>query len=91
MISHEQLGTSKFQQLRCICQLISLGLISLGGNKRLKIYGKLNCCSGKRMKVENRVFFKNGQEAIQCGYRPCGHCMRGEFAKWKNQDKDRQM
>ena len=57
--------------------------IQLGGNSRLKIYGLLTCKSGKRMKKENRVFFKNETEAIQLGFRPCGHCQRKAYAKWK--------
>jgi len=32
-------------------------LICFGGNTKLKIYGTLNCSSGKRMKKQNRVFF----------------------------------
>lgn len=55
-----------------------------GGNAKLKIYGRLNCRSGKRMKRENRVFFNTEQEAIQSGYRPCGHCMKKEYKKWKD-------
>ena len=50
--------------------------ICLGGNIKLKIYGRLNCTSGKRMKKINRVFFTSIEEAIQQGFRPCGHCMR---------------
>ncbi|WP_262902036.1 Ada metal-binding domain-containing protein [Pinibacter aurantiacus] len=53
--------------------------INFGGNAKLKIYGKLSCKSGKRMKRENRVFFHSGEEAILSGYRPCGHCMRKEY------------
>lgn len=56
--------------------------ICLGGNEKLKIYGTLHCRSGKRMKRENRVFFASEQEAIQLGYRPCGHCMKSEYQKW---------
>lgn len=52
------------------------GLILLGGNRKLKIYGELRCVSGKRMKRENRVFFGSEEEALQYGYRPCGHCKR---------------
>jgi len=59
------------------------GEISLGGNSKLKIFGKLNCSSGKRMKKENRVFFKSTLEAMQLGFRPCGHCMRNEYRVWK--------
>jgi methylphosphotriester-DNA--protein-cysteine methyltransferase len=57
--------------------------ILFGGNKRLKIYGKLNCGQGKRMKKQNRVFFKNETEARSNGFRPCGHCMKNAYIKWK--------
>lgn len=53
--------------------------ISFGGNSKLKNYGILNCRSGKRMKKDNRVFFKSAAEAIEKGYRPCGHCMKKEY------------
>lgn len=58
--------------------------ICFGGNLKLKIYGKLNCSSGKRMKKENRIFFRSEKEAIEQGFRPCGHCMNKEYKKWKN-------
>lgn len=58
--------------------------ISLAGNSKLKIYGVLWCSSGKRMKRENRIFFTSEQEAQQNNYRPCGHCMKVEYKKWKN-------
>jgi methylphosphotriester-DNA--protein-cysteine methyltransferase len=61
---------------REIIQLIRAEEITLAGNSRLKIYGRLNCASGKRMKKENRVFFENETEALASGFRPCGHCMR---------------
>jgi len=53
--------------------------IRFGGNRKLKIYGTLSCASGKRIKRENRVFFATETEAIQNGYRPCGHCMRKQY------------
>ncbi|WNI37882.1 Ada metal-binding domain-containing protein [Chryseobacterium sp. SG20098] len=58
--------------------------ICYGGNKKLKIYGLLSCRSGKRMKMENRVFFTGEKEALENGYRPCGHCMREAYQQWKN-------
>ncbi|WP_209912859.1 Ada metal-binding domain-containing protein [Chryseobacterium jejuense] len=57
--------------------------IRLGGNKNLKIYGLLDCRSGKRMKRDNRIFFTDESEALQNGYRPCAHCMRNEYQQWK--------
>jgi methylphosphotriester-DNA--protein-cysteine methyltransferase len=52
--------------------------ISFAGNIRLKIYGRLNCGSGKRMKKENRVFFISEEEAKAEGFRACGNCMRNK-------------
>lgn len=65
-------------------KLIRHTQIGLGGNRKLKIYGLLNCASGKRMKRENRVFFTGLNEAINKGYRPCGNCLRAEYKEWKN-------
>lgn len=58
--------------------------ICFGGNKNLKIYGRLNCSFGKRMKRENRIFFASEKEALQNEFRPCGPCMRREYKKWKD-------
>src|SRR5215211_6528627 len=54
-------------------------LFVLAGNSKLKIYGRLNCKSGKRMKKENRVFFTSEEEAIEQGFRPCGNCLRKQY------------
>lgn len=56
--------------------------ISYGGNKKLNIYGKLNCSSGKRMNRINRVFFSSADDAENQGYRPCGNCMKSEYERW---------
>ena len=77
MISHEDIGPL------FIFKKIKNGEIVFAGNRKLKIYGMLHCASGKRMKKENRVFFFNEQEAIENGYRPCGHCMRSDYDNWK--------
>jgi len=64
-------------------RLIKRGAVVLAGNRKLKIYGALYCKSGKRMKQENRVFFASEQKAITQGYRPCGHCMKTAYQRWK--------
>ena len=64
--------------------MIRHGMVAWGGNKRLKIYGRLKCASGKRMKKEKRVFFATAGQAMADGYRPCGHCMRDEYKTWKD-------
>lgn len=55
--------------------------VVLGGNEKLKIYGKLNCRSGRRMNKGNRVFFGSLQEALNLGFRPCGHCLPADYKK----------
>ena len=57
--------------------------IQYAGNSKLKIFGLLSCRSGKRMKNKNRVFFKTETEALAAGFRPCGHCMRDQYRRWK--------
>ncbi len=70
MIAHAEIEDAE------VFRLIRSGRIRFGGYRRLKIYGRLGCWSGKRMRRENRVFFESEQEAIEAGYRPCGHCMK---------------
>jgi hypothetical protein len=86
MIRHQDLGPSSFTQLRQLKTLMDAGVITLGGNANLKIYGLLSCPSGKRMKPANHVFFQNEQEALAHGYRPCGHCLREKYRVWKAKD-----
>jgi len=76
MLHHSTLPIS---ELKCAIRNRS---ILFAGNGKLKIYGTLHCNSGKRMKKENRVFFTSEKEAIQNGYRPCGHCLRDAYLKW---------
>lgn len=86
MIGHTDLGQTPFARLRALQSMIANKQITFGGNKKDKIYGVLNCKAGERMKAENRVFFADGQEAIESGYRPCGSCMRREYQIWKLQN-----
>jgi hypothetical protein len=59
----------------------------LGGNGRLRIYGRLDCGTARaalpRAYAEHRVFFKDEAAAIGAGYRPCGNCMRARYQAWK--------
>jgi hypothetical protein len=60
----------------------------LGGNRRLKIYGRLDCPSALRALsrgyAQRRVFFANEATAIAAGYRPCAVCMPVEYRRWKS-------
>ena len=60
------------------------GQIIFGGNYRQKIYGHLNCSSGKKLKKDKRVFFTCMDEVFLQGFRPCGNCMKAAYKKWKD-------
>ncbi|MDB5111086.1 MAG: metal-binding protein [Mucilaginibacter sp.] len=83
MYTHLTLGDTDFARKRALQALIASGEIKLGGYKRGAIYGTLSCSAGKRMKTENRVFFRDEQEALAAGYRPCGNCMPEKYKTWK--------
>jgi methylphosphotriester-DNA--protein-cysteine methyltransferase len=58
-----------------------------GGNRKLKIYGRLDCASARRALpkgyARHRVFFADEAAAIAAGYRPCGTCLRERYREWK--------
>lgn len=62
---------------------------TIGGHKKLKIYGKMDCPSAlsyikKGQYINNRVFFLDEEVAIKNGYRPCAKCLKKEYLIWKN-------
>lgn len=78
MMQHNDIGKKE------LAHKIKSSEITYAGNSRLKIYGLLNCQSGKRMLHHNRVFFANENEAIELGYRPCGNCLPNQYKAWKS-------
>ncbi|MBI5112047.1 Ada metal-binding domain-containing protein [Rhodoplanes serenus] len=61
---------------------------ALGGNRRLRIYGRLDCPSALRWiakghYVKNRVFFADAATAVAAGYRPCAICLPAEWRRYK--------
>jgi Metal binding domain of Ada len=61
---------------------------SLGGHRRSRIYGRLDCPAAKRAiarggYVAHRVFFLNEDHAKAAGYRPCAACLPEAYANWK--------
>jgi hypothetical protein len=53
---------------------------TLGGNRRLRIYGRLDCPNALRWierghYVRHRVFFADEETARAAGYRACKICM----------------
>lgn len=87
MVNHIDLGCNSGERRAAVGSLIRKGAITLGGYKKAKIYGVLACSSGKRMKAENRVFFKDEADALANGFRPCGHCMKEQYVQWKKEKK----
>jgi methylphosphotriester-DNA--protein-cysteine methyltransferase len=83
MYNHIELGKDVAERKRNLNSLIRSRAIALGGYRKDRIYGQLSCSSGKRMKIENRVFFKDEAEALEKGYRPCGNCLTEKHKKWK--------
>ena len=60
----------------------------LGGHRRNKVYGRLDCAGALRWiakgkYVRHRVFFADEPAAIAAGYRPCARCMPVEYDAWK--------
>lgn len=60
---------------------------TLGGNRRPRIYGRLDCPSAIRALpkgyARRRVFFLDEAAAIAAGYRPCGRCLPQRYRAWK--------
>lgn len=66
-----------------VFQLLRGRTIMMAGNRRQRIYGQLDCRSGKRMRRANRVFFADATSAVVAGYRPCGHCLPDHYRQWQ--------
>ena len=63
---------------------------TLGGHRRSRIYGRLDCPSALRAiarggYVAGRVFFADEATAIAAGYRPCAVCLPAAYQAWKRQ------
>jgi hypothetical protein len=63
---------------------------TLGGYRRGRIYGHLDCPSALRAiahggYLAHRVFFLTEDHARAAGYRPCGVCLPAGYASWKAQ------
>jgi hypothetical protein len=67
---------------------------TLGGHRRGRIYGRLDCPSALRAiarggYVSQRVFFLDAEAARAAGYRPCAVCLPDEYARWKDESRGR--
>ena len=62
---------------------------ALGGHRRSRIYGRLDCPSAQRAiagggYVAHRVFFLDAATAVAAGYRPCAVCLPADYRAWKS-------
>ena len=74
-------------------QFLSATPGNIGGHKKLKIYGRLDCPSAARhiadgKYVQHRVFFTDEKVAVSAGYRPCAKCMPEAYRKWKAEKEE---
>jgi hypothetical protein len=61
---------------------------TLGGHRRSRIYGRLDCPSALRWiarghYVRHRVFFADETTAKAARYRPCAVCLPHEYLRWR--------
>ena len=67
---------------------------TLGGHRRSRLYGRLDCPSALRALARagpgragpyprQRVFFADEATAVAAGYRPCAVCLPEEYARWR--------
>ncbi|MFI6316402.1 hypothetical protein ACIBG8_02730 [Nonomuraea sp. NPDC050556] len=61
---------------------------TLGGHRRGRLYGRLDCPSALRALarggyVAQRVFFADEATAVAAGYRPCAVCLPAAYNLWR--------
>lgn len=61
---------------------------TIGGNRRLRIYGRLDCPNALRWLARghyarHRVFFADEAAAVTAGYRPCAVCLPDAHRAWR--------
>ncbi|HEY8286223.1 MAG TPA: Ada metal-binding domain-containing protein [Chloroflexota bacterium] len=64
---------------------------TLGGNRRGKLYGRLDCRTAlaalaRGGYARDRVFFADEATAEKAGYRPCAVCLPERYKAWKAQN-----
>jgi hypothetical protein len=62
---------------------------TLGGHRRARLYGRLDCASALRALARgpyaaHRVFFADEATAVAAGYRPCARCLPRAYASWRD-------
>jgi Metal binding domain of Ada len=65
---------------------------TLGGHRRSRIYGRLDCPGALRWiarghYVRYRVLFADEETARAAGYRPCAVCLPEAYRRWREQTR----
>jgi methylphosphotriester-DNA--protein-cysteine methyltransferase len=65
---------------------------TLGGHRRTRIYGRLDCPAALRAiarggYVAQRVFFLDERHARAAGYRPCAVCLPEKYRKFRSKKR----
>lgn len=65
---------------------------TLGGHRKLRIYGRLDCPSALRWLQKGhyagqRVFFASEEHARAAGFRPCAVCLAQAYETWKEAER----
>ena len=65
---------------------------TLGGHRRGKRYGRLDCPAARRAiatggYVRHRVFFADEATARAAGYRPCAACLPQRYRAWLREQR----
>ena len=76
-------------------ELVSTSPGTLGGHRRTRVYGRLDCPGALRWiakghYVRHRVFFADEETAVAAGYRPCASCLPDRYRSWKQGRRDDQ-
>jgi methylphosphotriester-DNA--protein-cysteine methyltransferase len=65
---------------------------TLGGHRRTKVYGRLDCPAALRALrrggpyARYRVFFPDEETAVAAGYRPCAVCLPETYRRWRESE-----
>jgi hypothetical protein len=66
---------------------------TLGGHRRGRRYGRLDCPSALRALqrggyLSDRVFFLDEATAVAAGYRPCASCLPEAYQRWRAESSE---
>ena len=69
---------------------------SFCGNRRTKIFGKLDCSYENNwftnlFVYDDKVYFASVEDALSAGFKPCRFCMPNEYEEYKKSKKEKKL